>query len=186
MSTFFIIHGSGDNANCHWYPWLKSQLESLGHTVIAPSFPCEDEHVLSQWFDALAPYMHLIDSTTIFIGHSRGCAFIWRLLERLEKPIHAAFFVGGFSQYLWYPKPSGKLDSFYETPFDWEKIKSMVRHIKVYQSTNDEYVPMEIGQEIAHSLGVQLTVVKNAGHFCDRHGYKEFPQLLDDVEAIIH
>ncbi len=185
MSTIFIIHGSEDDATCHWFPWLKTELESLGHTVIAPSFPCEDEHVLSRWFDTLHPYMNLIDESTIFIGHSRGCAFIWRILEKLNKPTHAAFFVGGFSRYLWYPKPSGKLDSFYETPFDWKKIKSMVKYVKVYQSTNDHYVPMEMGQEVAVALGVHMTVVENAGHFSERTGFVKFPQLLEDVKKII-
>mgnify|MGYP001583048811 CR=1 FL=1 len=185
MSTIFIIHGSEDDATCHWYPWLKSELELLGHTVIAPSFPCEDEYVLSRWFDTLAPYMKYIDESAIFIGHSRGCAFVWRVLEKIEKPIFAAFFVAGFTRYLWYPKPSGKLDSFYETPFDWEKIRSIVKHIKTYQSTNDHYVPMEMGQEVADALGVNMTIVENVGHFSKRTGFMKFPLLLEDVKEVL-
>lgn len=185
MSTIFIIHGSDDGPQEHWFPWLKQELEIAGHKVLAPQFPCENNHVLSAWFDVLVQYEKYINSETIFVGHSRGCAFIWRVLEKLKTPIHGAFFVGGFSQYLWYPKKNNKPDTFYETKFHWEKIRSMVRHVKVYQSTNDEYIPMAIGKEIANSFGVPITVVQNAGHFCDRHGYITFPLLLEDIKKII-
>lgn len=40
------------------------------------------------------------------------------------------------------------------------------------------YVPLEKGQQLADKLGVDVTLIKNAGHFNARAGYMEFPDLL--------
>jgi len=58
MSTVFIIHGSGDGSQEHWFPWMKKELEKLGHTVIAPQFPCKDVKSI------LSESLYLIESET--------------------------------------------------------------------------------------------------------------------------
>ncbi|WP_236718283.1 alpha/beta hydrolase [Actinoplanes sp. TFC3] len=48
MSTFALIHGAGDSS---WY-WhlVAAELQSHGHTVIAPDLPADDDSLtISSW-----------------------------------------------------------------------------------------------------------------------------------------
>ena len=104
MHNIFIIHGSDGHPEENWFPWLKNELENLGHQVFVPALPTENGHLLEKWFEKFDEYKEYLNEETIFFAHSRGCAFVWRLLEKLEQPIFASFLVGGFDEYLWYPK----------------------------------------------------------------------------------
>ncbi len=42
----FIIHGAYGNPKENWFPWLKSELESLNHKVIIPEFSTPNEQNL--------------------------------------------------------------------------------------------------------------------------------------------
>lgn len=190
MRTIFIIHGSYGNPQENWFPWLKTELEKLGCRVIVPQFqvpehedPSYGGHKLSLWLETLSQYSRYINDETIFVGHSRGCVFLYRVLEQLQHPVHAVFFVGAWMTYLWYAKGSNKPDSFHETPLDWKKIKAGSRYFEVYQSTNDE-IPVADGQEIAKKLQATLHIIENAGHFnvARDPSYITFPLLLESIK----
>ena len=57
-------------------------------------FPPAVPAKISEWFDVLKEYEKHINEDTIIIGHSLGGVFTLRVLEKLEHPIKAAFFVG--------------------------------------------------------------------------------------------
>ena len=56
MRNFFIFHGSYGHPGENWYPWLKQELESMGHRVFIPTFPIPkvkgEGHKLDLWFKA--------------------------------------------------------------------------------------------------------------------------------------
>ncbi len=183
MKTAFIIHGSDGNPNENWFPWLKGELERIGYTVFVPKFPCENEHELSAWLSTFKEYEQYITPETIIIAHSRGCSFAWRVLETGNFKVAGLYLVGGFYKYLWYPKSNGKTDTFFVEPFKWEIIKEACKVIKCYQSDNDEWVPINIGNEIGGLLNISVTLVKDAGHFNTESGYTTFPLLLDDIKS---
>ena len=189
MATIFIIHGSYGNPQENWFPWLKKQLEKDGHRVFVPQFPVPDVqdsayggHDLSAWQRTLHEYDQYVTEETIFVAHSRGCVFLYRVLEELKKPVRAVFFVAPWARYRWYPKNWKTPDSFHKTSFDWEKIKRGSRHFDVYQSTNDE-IPVSEGKEISRTLGATLHIVTKAGHFnvANDPKYVSFAQLYADV-----
>ena len=190
MRTIFIIHGSYGNPEENWFPWLKNELESLGHNVMVPRFPIPENqdssyggHNLNAWLSTLQKYENFIDEHTIFVAHSRGCVFLYRVLEQIKRPVKAVFLVGSWITYRWYPEDRKVLDSFHQTPFAWEKIKNGSRYFEVYQSTNDE-IPVDEGIEIAKHLGATLHIVKNAGHFniASDPSYEKFPMLLEEIK----
>ena len=191
--TIFIIHGSYGNPQENWFPWLKMELERIGHRVFVPQFqipegenPKYGGHKLSLWFEILKQYEQHINKDTIFVGHSRGCIFIYKVLEQIQTPIYAAFLVGPWITRWATPTGWSIVDSFHKDPFDWEKMKNGARHIEVFQSTNDE-IPVIEGKEVAKNLDATLHIVENAGHFnvATDTKFKEFDLLLERIKKIL-
>lgn len=96
MTDIFIIHGAFGYPNENWFPWLKKELEKLCCKVFVPEFPTPKNQTLNNWLDTFKNYKKYIDESSIFVGHSLGCAFILNVLETINVKIKAAFFVAGF------------------------------------------------------------------------------------------
>jgi uncharacterized protein len=185
-NTVFIFHGTEGYPEENWFPWMKEKLEAKGCNVIVPQFPSLPgiPAKLSEWFEVLDKYKEYIDEDTILIGHSLGGVFALRVLEKLEHPIKAVFFVGtpiGVKPIQNYERDS----SFTGFAFDWQNIKTKAKHFDVFQSDNDPYVSLGNGEQLAKELGVKLTFIPNAGHFNKIAGYLSFPALLEKIEKIL-
>jgi uncharacterized protein len=177
MANIIIIHGLGGSPQEIWFPWLKEELERLGHTVFVPEFPNPKLPQLNEWLAHLNNFE--IDQNTIFIGHSLAVPLTLHFLEKHK--LKAAFFVGGFCNLL-----SGGLDKYIRSfikPFDWQTIKQNCSQFYVFNSDNDSYVPLSKGKELAENLGVKLNMVKGAGHFNEE---KKFELLLEKVKKEIN
>jgi predicted alpha/beta hydrolase family esterase len=182
----FIFHGTEGYPEENWFPWMKKQLEAKGCEVIIPQFPSPPivAAKISEWFDVLNDYMERMDEDTIIIGHSLGGVFTLRVLEKLKRPIKAAFFVGapiGVKPILNYERDV----AFSGFAFDWETIKNNAGHFDVFQSDNDPYVGLGNGEQLAKHLGIELSFIPNAGHFNKRAGYTEFEILKNKVVAVL-
>ncbi|UCC91329.1 MAG: serine hydrolase family protein [Candidatus Aenigmatarchaeota archaeon] len=180
-----IIHGAYGSPEENWLPWLKSELEKLGCGVFVPKFPTPENQSLGNWIQILDTYDKCFDSDLVMIGHSLGPALIFRKLETLGMPIKAAFLVAGFLGKIGDPDFDGINASFFKKEFEWEKIRKNCRHFEVFHSDNDPYVAIDHGKKIAENLGVDLTLVKGAGHFNTKAGYREFPLLLERIKERI-
>lgn len=182
MSSVFIFHGTEGYPEENWFPWLKQELERRDFTVFVPQFPSPPivPAKISEWFDVLKGYEQYIDENTILIGHSLGGIFTLRVLEKLKHPVRAAFLVGapiGIQ-----PIKNFERDkSFSGFTFDWKTIKKNAKRFAVFHSDNDPYVGLENGKELAKNLGVDLSLIPNAGHFNTSAGYTKFPELLSQI-----
>ncbi len=186
MSNIFVFHGTEGYPEENWFPWLKKELEQKGHKVFVPQFPSPPivPSRISEWFEVLKNYEKYIAQDTILIGHSLGGVFTLRVLEKLDHPIKAVFFVGtpiGVKPIKNYERDS----SFSGFDFDWKKIKSNVKDFVVYHSDTDPYVGLENGKQLAENLGVSLTFIPNAGHFNAKAGYLKFDDLRNKVMEIL-
>ncbi len=183
--NIFIFHGTAGYPEENWFPWIKEKLQEKGHTVFIPQFPVPDNDLLESRLKVLKKYLKYIDENSIIIGHSRGGLFLFRLLERLENPVYAAFFVSapvGIKPYTYYDVGYKFSNGF---NFNWNVIKSNAKHFFVYHSDNDPYTCLDNGKEIAKILDVELTFIPNAGHFNTKSGYTKFERLLQDIEEIL-
>lgn len=186
MNNIFIFHGTEGYPEENWFPWLKGELEKKGHKVFVPQFPSPPvvPAKISEWFDVLENYKKYINNDAILIGHSLGGKFLLRILERLERPIKAAFFVGtpiGVP-----PIANNERDNaFTGNDFDWEIIKKKAQHFIVFQSDNDPYVSLDNGKELAKNLSVELSFIPNAGHFNTKAGYTKFDGLFKKLEEYL-
>lgn len=176
-----MIHGAYGNPEENWLPWLNDELEKSGNIVIVPAFPTPENQSLDTWLKVFEPHQTQLNSDTIMIGHSLGPAFILNVLERINTPIKACYFVSGFLGLL------GNLDfdeinkTFTDKDFDWDKIKQNCKKFYIYHSDNDPYVSLEKSRELADKLGVETRVIKGAGHFNLDSGYDKFELLLHDI-----
>src|SRR3989344_5994890 len=163
QANALIFHGTEGYPEENWFPWLKGELGMMGHNVYVPQFPSPPgvPAKLNEWFDVLKNYEQYINEDTIIIAHSLGGKFALRVLEKLEYPVKAVFFVAtpiGIQ-----PIVNNERDNaFTNNDFDWANIKNK-----------------------AKNLGVNLTFIPNAGHFNAAAGYLSFPQLFEKVEAIL-
>lgn len=184
MPEVFIFHGTAGSPDGNWFPWLKSELETLGCQVTVPRFPTPQGQSLESWLEILNKYEKQITDRTILIGHSLGGLFLLRVLERLSHPVAAAFFVAapiGVKPILYY-EGDEKFSGF---SFDWTEIKKKAKHFFVYHSDNDPYVSLGNGEELARRLGVKLTFIPSAGHLNAESGYTKFYMLLMDIKKIL-
>ncbi|HVO86710.1 MAG TPA: alpha/beta hydrolase [Candidatus Binatia bacterium] len=186
MNKVFIFHGTEGYPEENWFPWMKKELESKGCEVIVPQFPSPPvvPAKIAEWFDVLRPYLDGMDKNTIIIGHSLGGVFTLRVLEKLKKPIKAAFLTGtpiGVKPILNYDRDI----AFSGFTFDWELIRKNCKHFEVYQSDDDPYVGLENGKELSSHLGVKLNFIPNAGHFNKKAGYVKFETLRDRLLTIL-
>jgi len=186
MNNIFIFHGTEGYPEENWFPWLKLELEQKGYKVFVPQFPSPPvvPAKISEWHDVLKDFRQYINEDTILIGHSLGGIFTLRILEKLEYPVKAAFFVGtpiGVRPIANYDRDN----AFSGFTFDFETIKKKAQHFVVFQSDNDPYVGLENGNELAKNLGVELSFLPNAGHFNKKAGYTKFEDLRDKVLQIL-
>lgn len=181
----FIIHGAYSNPNENWFPWLKNELEKLSIRVFVPKFPTPEKQDLNNWLKVFKKYIPYIDEETIFVGHSLGPVFIMNILENLDQPILAAFFVSGFTGLLGQPEFDEINKTITNRKFYYSKIKNNCKKFFIYNSDTDPYVPLDKGCELARKLNGKLTIVKNGGHINASAGYTEFPLLLKDIKDFL-
>jgi predicted alpha/beta hydrolase family esterase len=184
MTNIIIIHGAYGDGTENWLPWLKSELENLGHQVYVPRFPTPEGQNLENWLKVFKSYEKLLDEKSIVVGHSIGPAFLLSILEK--KKAKAAFFVAGFIGAFTGKWADPSFDvinkTIAEKPFDWNKINDNCKRFYLFYSDTDPYVPTEKAFELGGHLGVKPILVKDAGHFNEQAGYKKFELLLDNIK----
>lgn len=181
MKNALIIHGAYGNPSENWFPWLKSELEALHYVVSVPQFPTPENQNLAAWLEVAEQYLEKLDSDSLIIGHSIGATFILSLLEKLERPINHAVLVAGFISDL----PDSSLNeinhTFYDRGFVGDVIRSKARHLTLFHSPDDPFVPIGHAEQLAHLLQTPLTEVPDAGHFNLASGYHQFPEILETI-----
>ncbi len=184
MADVIIVHGAYGSPDENWFPWLKGELEKLGCDVHVPGFPTPEGQTLENWLEVFEDYEKYLDGKTIAVGHSLGPAFLLSVLEKLDHPIKAAFFVAGFVKEIGNPDFDSINRTFYRE-FDWGKIRRNCGHFEVIHSDNDPYVPIGRAEELAGRLKVKLQIVKGAGHFNKASGYERFDFLLSEISGLL-
>lgn len=178
---FFILHGTGGEPDGNWFPWLKQKLEKQGHEVVVPDFPGIEEQSLESWMNTFDQYRDELTDDTVFVAHSVAPAFVLSLLEQGVEA-EACFFISAFTGLL-----DIELDEANKTitdrDFDFEKIMDNCSYFKLYQGSDDPYVPLEKAENLANELNAELEVIEDGGHLNEPSGYIEFPKLLEDIET---
>lgn len=181
MSTVFIIHGYGGNAEENWFPWLKKEIEKEGHRVIVPNFPDSDTPNLDAWMTHMHAYEDSIDHETIFVGHSLGGMFILRLLETLQKPIKATFLVASVTGPTDGRELAPLMTTFTASPLNIDIIKKNGGSMHLLHADDDPYIELEHAKKLASKLHATITVIEGGKHLGANAGFTRFPLLLSSI-----
>ena len=178
----FIFHGIYGSPDENWFPWLKKELEERGVIVHIPHFPTHEHLKPEDWWKVFEAYERDLDDDSILIGHSLGCSFALKVIEKY--PVKAGFFVApafGKTQNEFTPVMAPIADQ----PFDWELIRSHCADFYIFHADNDPYLPKTKAEELAKYLHVDVAWVKGAGHFNAKAEYATFPVLLREVSEVL-
>ena len=184
---FIILHGTMGSPEINWFPWLKEELEKLGHKVVVPQLPTPEGQTPDNWVQAINQAAESLggpDKNTVVVAHSMSPLAACHYLSMINKKIFAAFFVAGFAERLSdVPEPYPTLNNpFIDKPLDWGKVKKNCSKIICFEGDNDPYVNLEIGKRFATLCGAkEFVVIPNGGHLTELSGYKKFPLLLKKI-----
>ncbi len=176
MKRAIIVHCWEGYPDYCWYPRTKKELEGMGFEVSVPEMPEAETPKLSLWLPKLKEIAGKPDRDLYLIGHSIGCAAIMRYLESLgrEEKVGGVVFVAGFTDDLGYKE----LKNFFETPLDFEKIKSKAGYFTAIYSNDDPYVPVKQAGVLKEKLGAELIFKPGMKHFSDCTSLPEVSQSV--------
>jgi len=175
-----ILPGNGvtDFDSTHWYGWLRDKLNRLGFNVIGQDMP---DHELARK-DIWLPHIKnkfQAGKDTIIIGHSSGGVATLRYLE--TSPLMGAIVIGVNHTDLGYQEK--KQSGYFDTPWQWEKIKSNAKWLVQFCSQDDPYIPIKEPRFIHEKLNSEYHEYTNRGHFGSEHtNDPKFPELIEVIK----
>lgn len=182
MKTAFIIHGTGSTPTSNWFQSVGQKLQERGYTVIIPAFPIREEQNLDNWKLKFEEYTKYINEETIFIAHSIAPSFVCSILEEIDICVEACYFVSGFIWDLWLAEFKKPNSTFSEREFDWEAIKKNSKYFYTCHADDDPYVPIELAQDLADNLWVEIDIIPGWKHLNGPAWYTDFPYLLEQIK----
>lgn len=185
---FVILHGTDADHTKHWFPWLKTELEKLGHEVWVPDLPGADRPNIQRYNEFLTSSGFDFNNAVI-IGHSSGAVAILGLLPALppDTKINTAILVGAFTKRLSESPSWEMLRELFDAPFDFEAIKQKADTVIFVHSEDDPISPIDQAEYLCQQTVGEMIRFNGLGHFTTRLDprFKEFPELLDVINQKI-
>jgi uncharacterized protein len=154
-----LIHGNGGcTAGDIWLPWLERELTALGVDVTNQTFP---DNINA-------------DENTILIGHSSGAVAAMRYAETHR--LLGSILVG-----VCYTDLGNSFEAasgYYDTPWQWQRIRDHQQWIAIFNSTDDPHIPIAEPRFVAAQLRCSYFEFSDRGHFVDA---RQFPEIVDLV-----
>lgn len=172
-----IIPGNGDTRieEHNWYAWLRDQLLAKGIEVIAENMP---DPVLAHK-DIWLPHIENVfkaDEETIIVGHSSGGVAGLRYLEAHK--LKGLVAIGVNYTDLGYKEEAES--GYYDTLWEWQKIKQNAEWIMQFCSQDDPYIPIDQPRFIHEQLSSEYHEYTDKGHFgSPDRDMKKCPEILE-------
>ncbi len=174
--VIFIPGNSGGSPTDNWFPSVKTELEAAGLTVIAEEFPDNVLARASYWIPFLLDDLKA-DENTILIGHSSGAIAAMRLAEK--QPIFGSVLVGAY--YTDLGMDSEKQSGYFDTPWDWERIRHNQQWAILFASQDDPWIPIDEARHLHLQLNCEYHEYKNEGHFGGDYYKPTFSELSQAI-----
>lgn len=172
MKIIFIPgNGGGNPTTDYWFPYLKDEFEKRGFEVISKPFPDSYLARQSRWL----PYIEKLgaDNNTVLIGHSSGAIAAMRYTERNK--ILGSVLVSGYHTDLHHPMEV--VSGYFKTPWGWEAIKKNQTFIIQFNSSDDDFIPIEEARFLHEKLQSDYVEFTDRNHFFQN----TFPEVVTKV-----
>ena len=178
MTTVYLTHGYTAHPDKHWFPWLEQQLAETGIQCVRLEMPDPSHPSPEAWLEYHKRRIRA-DENTIFVGHSLGCLATLIFLTETRQKVKGAVFVSGFYE----PLPNlPELDDF--ANFYRKRTACMPAKSFVLASLTDKVVNHRFSERFARHLDAQYILLAEGGHFLDREGITELPEVLELVRQL--
>lgn len=176
-----LIHGNGNSKPTdNWFPYLKKKLEDVGVKVVAPQFPDTELARSSYWLPFLEKDLKA-DQDTIIVGHSSGAIAAMRYAE--THTILGSALIGAYHTDLGIE--AEKLSGYFDTPWNWETIKTNQKWIIQFAGANDPWIPIKEAHLVRDRLQTEYYEFSDQGHFGGDYYKETFPELLEAIKGKI-
>ena len=184
MKKVFIVHGFEGSPNGAWRPWLMGELEKQDIYACALAMPTPEAPVCHEWVAEISRHVEASKNDHVYlVGHSLGVPAILRYLEKeWQGAVRGMVLISGPSE----KNNNRKIDSFLETPFDFDALVAQCIPITVIHGDNDPNVPLSNAEYLAKMLDADLTVVKNGQHLNGSAGWFQLPEALEALNKMIN
>ncbi len=185
--TVVIIHGTKSAPDQNWFPWLTRELKQRGVNVICPRFPTPDNQNMASWRKVFRESSaHLVTDDLILVGHSLGAAFALRVACETSQPFLGVVGVCPFAQKLGNIEYDELNKDFIDPAWNWQRLRAGAKHIQLFASDNDPYIPLEVSGRVQEAIGATMTIVPGGGHLNNEAGFTQFPMLLRHLQVLCH
>jgi predicted alpha/beta hydrolase family esterase len=168
------VHGNGgSNWAFAWAPWLKKQLDVRRYETVFRTMPDSVLARSSYWL----PFLHdeqMVGENDVLVGWSSGAVAAMRYAEKYT--IRGSVLVA--PSYTDLGNESERASGYFDTPWDWTRIKAHQQHIVLVHSDNDSLIPLSESEYINRQLTPERIVVPGGGHFIE---YNQFPEVLNAI-----
>src|SRR3989344_4911021 len=168
------IHGNGaSHWSFAWAKWLKAELEKAGYETFFETMPDSVIARKEHWLPFIEHYVKAGENDVI-VGWSSGALAAMRYAE-LHK-IRGSVLVGPCTTDLGIELE--KQSGYFDTPWQWQKIKENQQHIAIVYSDDDPFIPQEEFAKITTALTPEVLKFSGKGHFIEQ---ETFPELLEYI-----
>ena len=187
MTKIIIAHGIFGDKNEHWFPWLKTELEKLGHQVWCETLPTPESPQPEAWTQTLAQQL---EPGSIVVGHSLGVPASLRALESSAVSLKAFYSVAGFVK-----TPMNEFTNlmrdFTDEPFDFMRLSQQCEQWHIWTADDDPYLGIAYSKDIINGLALAETedkrlswrVFPERNHLGTWEGSNgQFSELLDSIQ----
>ena len=179
-----IVHGWGGSPSDGWFPWLKTELETRGYTVVVPAMPNTDTPEITPWVQTLKSV--LADNKAqdvLLVGHSIGCQTILRYLAETDMPVSKAICVAGWIELTGLDETEKIIARpWLEDHINVSAARSHMKKSIALFSTDDPVVPLEPNRTFfKDKLGSEIIVLDGYNHFDQDAGVMSIPELLQYI-----
>jgi leucyl-tRNA synthetase/predicted alpha/beta hydrolase family esterase len=162
---YVFIHGRNGSADGLFFPWLREELERLGHSVVAldlePREPKADEQA-----EFLLESVRF-DADTVIVAHSHGGPIAFRILEKLDFSIAKLVLVDAVLRPEFNDERREDVEESTNWIFDFAKLRQMVREVVVLADEKYPIIPREQTEEMRELFDGRVVYAETSQpHFC--------------------